>query len=200
MTNQNFKLLSNDVVKLQYNINWQSFKNKIGLLKKFPPSKKVRNSDSYYYIDGYKKIYKSEIKEINEYLTFLNPYISDYAFKILNLPYDSEMTIRDLWLINYKKGGFIMSHSHLGTSAIKRGRLECIATCLYLNKEDDISNIEFQNKDTNTWNEIKVKKSDVLIFNGNINHRSTPSNVDDRWIMGINFTTPAIKEKQKNIL
>ena len=172
--------MSNKIIKGEYDVDWNSFKKEILNTRKSNYSHYTSDTDQYNYIWDWKHQDNLYLENIEKYHSYIQPYIDDYFYNILNYTKDKKLKIKRCWLLNYKKDGYVTEHTHSAGNIL--------VACLYLEKKSNEKNIEFFNETNNTWESFNTKTNDFIIFFGNHPHRTKKDNTDsERWMISTNY-------------
>jgi len=187
-------LFDRPIIKLEYELDWNSLKQKILNTTQYKPKTDVfSNTDIYWHIDNFNVI-NSELTELNSYYEFILPQIKNYILNTLKTTDNDNIVVKDSWISRYNENGFIKEHHHNDdTLAI---------SCFYLEKNINETNTEFRNKDdVNSWKEVPSKSFDVLLFPFDMMHRSQKNNTNkERWLLTTNFSHSNTKPNTKKYL
>ena len=192
----NIDLFTFPALKLEYNLPWEALKPIAESLVSFSKQHHLEENGWTSYENSNPATHT--LSELKDYYSFLLPYLEDYIFNTLNYPTNYQVVIQNAWFSKYINNGYVRQHSHSDSVAV---------ACLYIELPENGGNIEFKNpyyshrknyiqdSDSWLWQEVKVKESDLLIFDAAIWHQSQPNQSNkDRWTLTTNIGLKQVKK------
>ena len=170
-------IFNNIALKFSYNINWKAIKPiAIESITHKGPQHNLEVNGLTSYAN---EIETSELECLKPLFNFLKPIYLDYCYNTLKVKkIEEEIQIQNAWFSKYTNKGYVSNHRHINSI--------CVA-CLYVKKAKNAGDIEFFNE-TNEKQIIELKENEVLLFPGNIFHKSQPNlSNKDRWTLTMNI-------------
>ena len=187
-------ILDNFFLKLNYDLDWEKLKPIAKLQVEIPEQDNLANKSQSSYLNLHNKTIN--LVELQPYYTWLLEKVKEYAFVELKYPPSTNISLQNAWFQQYFSGGYVTAHNHPDS---------IFTTVLYLEIPTDSSFIMLKDpyydhklkyskdgSDEWLWQTLKVKESDLFIFEGGVVHKTNPNTTNnDKWCLvtniGINY-------------
>tara|TARA_B110000285_G_C14867605_1_gene487607 strand:- start:41 stop:565 length:525 start_codon:yes stop_codon:yes gene_type:complete len=104
-----------------------------------------------------------------------------FVYENIKKLYEGEFTVAEMWYSEYLHKSYINLHNHYRSNIVSVGYIN-------VDEQDKSSCLVVQNNENYSLVDIPVSNGDILIFNGNLMHKSKPNMSNSiRKLVGLNY-------------